>query len=152
MFQKNKTFNCGCKPLPTYKGVECLSGVFFYKLKRNASARGLPVEVTKEFLWKLFVSQQRKCALTGIPLTLRARGEVDASVDRIDSARGYVPGNVQWVHKDINRMKLDFTEERFLTLCRRVVEHHDRITPSKPMPARQARQKRQRPGRRSSRE
>ena len=39
-----------------------------------------------------------------------------ASLDRIDPTKGYIEGNIQWVHKDVNRMKMDFTETRFLEL------------------------------------
>jgi hypothetical protein len=45
------------------------------------------------------------------------------SVDRIDSLRGYVEGNVQWVHKKINIMKNVYSQEEFIILCKQVVKH-----------------------------
>ena len=60
------------------------------------------------------------CALSGRPITYktkaRERGPT-ASLDRIDSSKGYVKGNVQWIHKDINRMKLNMCEETFVEWC-----------------------------------
>jgi len=46
-----------------------------------------------------------------------------ASVDRIDSSIGYVMGNIQWVHKDINKMKSDFSQELFIAWCGLVASH-----------------------------
>lgn len=34
-----------------------------------------------------------------------------------------MPGNVQFVYKDINFMKWSLPEDRFLSLCRAVVEN-----------------------------
>ena len=45
-----------------------------------------------------------------------------ASLDRIDSNKGYVTDNIQWVHKDINYMKSDLDEQQFIHYCRLVVQ------------------------------
>ena len=47
-----------------------------------------------------------------------------ASIDRIDSNKGYIEDNVVWVHKDINIMKNKFSKEYFLMLCKKIVENH----------------------------
>ena len=49
-------------------------------------------------------------------------GQGTASLDRIDSSKGYVKGNVQWVHKDINKMKTDFEQSIFIKLCKSVAD------------------------------
>ena len=41
-----------------------------------------------------------------------------------DHTLGYVPSNVQWVHKDINKIKFNMSEERFVELCCLVAEKH----------------------------
>ena len=43
-----------------------------------------------------------------------------ASLDRTDSAKGYVKGNVQWVHKNINLMKGTFSQKEFIAICKLV--------------------------------
>lgn len=50
-------------------------------------------------------------------------GETTASLDRIDPRKDYVKGNVQWVHKDVNRIKQAFNEERLLEVCKAIIEH-----------------------------
>lgn len=52
-----------------------------------------------------------------------SRGETTASLDRIDSNRGYTQDNVQWVHKDVNKMKMDLNQQIFVELCRAIAAH-----------------------------
>lgn len=64
------------------------------RLRRSAEKRGYAFEVSME--WNLF--QEQICAITGdyIP-------SIDeASLDRIDSSKGYIEGNVQWVTYQAN--------------------------------------------------
>lgn len=85
--------------------------------------RKLPKEfsITIEELWERFLKQNRQCALTGIELTFGKKQT--ASLDRIDSDKGYIPGNIQWVHKDLNIMKNNFNTEKFLGYCKLVCEN-----------------------------
>jgi len=48
----------------------------------------------------------------------------DASLDRIDNSKGYHLNNVQWVHKDVNRMKWIFEQDYFIKLCNKVSEYN----------------------------
>jgi len=127
---KNETNNCGCAVRGNWRGHGDLSLTYFGQLKRNAKARDISFDVSIEQLWELFVKQNGKCALTGINLNLtkkRSDPNTTASVDRIDSSKPYVVGNVQWVHKDINLMKQDLDQERFLSLCRDVTAYDDAL-------------------------
>lgn len=104
---------------PNWKGHGEVSGEAFNKVRSGAKKRGIPLEVSPAELHELWIAQNRKCALTGIPLIM---GET-ASLDRINSDKSYCPGNLQWVHKVINIMKNDFPEEVFIDMCRLVSEH-----------------------------
>lgn len=129
--------SCGCayrnRPAmlgannPAFSGHEGLLGSRFSEIKNSAKRRGLAFEVTKEFLWDLFEEQDRKCALSGVPLKFGRMYhplETNASLDRIDSARGYVVGNLQWVHKDVNKIKRDLDQGLFLEWCQRISDHN----------------------------
>lgn len=86
------------------------------------------VTITAQDLQEQWDLQKGVCALTGLPLELRTGGhdrKATASVDRIDSDVGYFPDNIQWVHKDVNRMKSYYTEARFFEICKLVIEHKD---------------------------
>ena len=47
-----------------------------------------------------------------------------ASLDRIDSSKGYIEGNVQWVHKDINKIKTDMSDNKFIEWCKLIAEYN----------------------------
>ena len=87
-------------------------------------------EDAKKFLYELLFKKQKCiCALSGLPIIIATTIEGDkhggttASLDRIDSSKGYTRDNVQWVHKWINFMKQDFTQEEFITFCVAVAKH-----------------------------
>jgi hypothetical protein len=111
---------------PGWKGHEGISGTIWNYIKQSARKRSIEFNISIEFIWDLFLKQNKKCALSGTDIILaetnskHMHGLTTASLDRIDSAKGYVEGNVQWVHKDINRMKTNFGQDRFLELCMRV--------------------------------
>jgi hypothetical protein len=104
-----------------------LSSTKFRGIKAKAKHRGQEFRITIDYAWKLFLAQEKKCNLTDLPLTLSpssmSKGASTASLDRIDSSRGYVKGNVQWVHVDINFMKHSLSLKDFVRLCRLVADH-----------------------------
>ncbi len=73
----------------------------------------------------IFKAQKCKCAISGLPIRLGAMLYKTASLDRIDSSKGYVISNVQWVHKDINRMKNNFNQEYFVGICKIISEFNN---------------------------
>lgn len=105
-----------------WNGHEEISGDIFYKIKHGADIRDIPFNLTKEFLWKLFLKQDRKCALSGMKIALKVlrRDKSTASLDRIDSNKGYTEDNVQWIHKDVNLMKNAFAQDYFISVCKLV--------------------------------
>lgn len=130
--------SCGCKRRTTLKALNWtgfgeISGHYWYVVNAGAKARGLQVSVTIEEAWALFLEQDRACALTGRPLTFAAtaRTSVDtqtASFDRIDSSKGYIVGNVQWIHKDLQDMKMAKPQDEFVRLCKLVAVFASRDT------------------------
>jgi len=58
--------------------------------------------------------------LSGLDISFTGK---TASLDRIDNEKGYVEGNVQWVHKDINNMKHTYPNDYFVNLCQQVALH-----------------------------
>ena len=78
-------------------------------------------DLTKEFLYSLYLKQNKKCTITGrdifLAKNIKEYKKNTASLDRIDSKKGYNKKNVQWVHKNINIMKWDFDIKYFIELC-----------------------------------
>lgn len=89
--------------------------------------------ITLDELWKVGEKQQWRCALTGVPLEFTRggsewRGRVcnrrSCSLDRIDSSKGYVPGNIQLVTWEVNCIKTDMDNKEFIELCKQVAKTH----------------------------
>lgn len=90
-------------------------------------ARLLDCTITVEYLADLWDTQGGKCAYSGRDLYFGDGpnyGGGNASVDRTDSSKGYVPGNVRWVDVNINRAKWEQDPQSFIQMCRDVVEHN----------------------------
>jgi hypothetical protein len=124
VLKNNLTNNCGCAPRGRWQGVGKLSNTFLGRIKRNAKLRNIEFNLTAEELWKLFIDQNEKCAITDLPIefSLKTFDKSTASLDRIDSKKGYTLNNVQWVHKDVNIMKMDFDMNYFIDICKMVVK------------------------------
>lgn len=111
----------------TWDGVGELSKTIFSALRNRATNKGHNFEVSLTYLWELYLAQDRKCALTGWDLFF-GKGTYSkdrtASLDRIDSSRGYVEGNLQWVHRNVNYMKREYPNDKFITMCQLVAENN----------------------------
>lgn len=121
--------SCGCSrglksQQAKYKEIR---GAYWNSLIYGAKSRNLDFSITQEYAWDIFVNQNRKCPLSGLILYFGKfkSKEQTASLDRIDSSKGYIEGNVQWVHKDINWMKKNKKDEDFITMCRHVANTAD---------------------------
>ena len=107
-----------------WSGIGAIGRDYWTRVKKGAKARKLKLTVTHKYVAALFEKQGGRCALSGRSICALTRLGT-ASLDRIDSSKGYVPGNVQWVHKQINWMKGAIPECEFVALCREVVAHHE---------------------------
>jgi hypothetical protein len=129
--------SCGClvKELRSHKrnlnsvrwtGYMEISGTHFGNIKYSARQRNIKFDLTIEYIWDLFIKQNRRCAISNIELvfskTKRCFGTT-ASLDRIDSSKGYIERNVQWIHKDINYMKTDMLDKEFINWCKIIVDY-----------------------------
>lgn len=126
-------------PMPVNRtGHEGLSGTHYFSIKYGAIRRGLDFNLSPEFLWNLYLKQNKLCALTGLPITLVNKiknNNVDwniitASVDRIDSSKGYEPNNVQWVHKEANKLKNDYSMNELVYWCGLIHKLHGNPEPN----------------------
>ena len=130
------TTSCGCmreqyakitgKLNTNFKGYEGICNKFWTRINKNARKRNLVVTCTLKDIWELYLKQDKKCAVTGIPIKFGRTDkpiETTASLDRIDSKLGYIKNNIQLVHKDVNIMKNSFSVDYFVNLCRMVVKN-----------------------------
>ena len=118
---KGQSKSCGCEKKHLRKGYEEITGAYWCNKKFDACKRNLDFFIEKKYMWDLYVSQNKKCALSGVDLSFDSEEEVKKpSIDRIDSKKGYILNNVQWVSQKINIMKWKLDQDLFLFFCKKV--------------------------------
>lgn len=85
---------------------------------RKALQRKHDCDIDLAYLKALWEQQKGRCVYTGLPLRTRnhktGHALIDiASLDRIDSSKGYLKGNVQFISTALNLAKSDLPDERF---------------------------------------
>lgn len=96
---------------------------------RNAKRRYCEFDLTLEYLKELWESQKGICPYSGVKLNLSTYTGLknnpiySASLDRIDSSKGYVKGNVQYVSICMNYMKCQLTHEQTIKLCQLIADN-----------------------------
>lgn len=101
---------------PRSLGLNNIDRYFWEKAKdceRRAKIKKWPYDIDHIFLRDLFQKQEGRCHYSGIPMSLFSeKGRTNiaasynvASVDRIDSNRGYTKDNIVWTINCINMFK-----------------------------------------------
>lgn len=126
---KGTTTSCKCNQYKkgegvyNFNGYKEISGTKWCSIKSNADRRGLEFKITKEFVWCKILEQDNKCYFSDLPISFLNK---TASIDRLNSSIGYIESNIVLVHKDINRMKTDFSVEYFNKLCELVSKNKNK--------------------------
>lgn len=79
-------------------------------------------DLDRIYLQELWGEQGGKCALTGITMVHKFGDPRSASIDRIDSSKGHIKGNIQIICLAINRMKHTMSSEQTLTFLQEISE------------------------------
>jgi hypothetical protein len=101
-------------------------GSYVSVVRLRSKNRVYDFDLDANYLWQLYLNQNKKCALSGLDIFFNSTsrsGDGNASLDRKDSNKGYTKENVQWVHKDINRIKWELEEKYFLSLVESIYKH-----------------------------
>lgn len=133
----NPIHSCGCrlkrkgKEHPNWGGYGGITGNWWstHVNRERKQNKRVPVEIsiTIEQAWEIFLAQKGRCALSGVELFFGKTSSTNsASLDRIDSSKGYIPQNVQWVHKHVNFMKRTYSMEYFIDFCHKIAQTHPR--------------------------
>ena len=136
--------SCGCKhpnnhfqfdKHPNWKGYKTIPKTYWHSLRIAAKNRNIEFNITMEDMHNQLIKQNHKCNLSNILLIISSRRQYKtntASIDRIDSSKGYTPDNIQWVHKDINLMKNKFPQEYFIETCHKISQSHQHLPNNTP--------------------
>lgn len=124
-------YSCGChsgesRSNKLWKGYEEISSSYWSSLKHGAKLRNFEFDITIEYAWELFLKQNRKCSLSGVDIifTRNIKHGQTASLDRVDSTKGYIESNIVWVHKDVNILKSNFTNTQLIYWSKLIYQHN----------------------------
>jgi hypothetical protein len=130
----NSVTSCGHTKLANgrFKNKSPFPFDYFTHIKRNARLRNIYFDesITTQILYDILLSQDKKCSFTGLDINLyvskKDKISQTGSLDRIDSKKGYTIDNIQWVHKDLNKMKWHLNNSYFIDMCKAVIRSHDK--------------------------
>lgn len=109
--------------------LDNVPNAYWQQVLRSAKARDHAVLLSSKEAWSLYVGQNGKCALSGVEIGFRGwRSRGTASLDRISSDGDYTVNNVQWLHKDVNRMKDTLPQDVFIQWCITIARHYGEHT------------------------
>jgi len=118
--EKNNTLYDISKHSSNKKDEYSLFRPHFRRIKRRKHEHNVTLDDLKE-QWNI---QSGKCAYSKVQListNLDVKHNISpiylASLDRIDSNKGYVKGNIQWISAAMNHAKNSMSHEETLKLC-----------------------------------
>ncbi len=94
---------------------------------RRVKSRDKECNINLDYLLEIWDLQKGICPYTGIQLKNPSYSKKNckiytASLDRIDSSKGYIEGNVQFISMSINNMKNSMSHEETIKLCKIIAE------------------------------
>lgn len=126
--------SCGCRRLRAsykhhlFKGFGEISSTYWNGIISSAKDRNIEFNINIEYAWNLFLTQNRICVFSGEILNFASNSKTNdrtASLDRIDSTKGYIEGNLQWIHKDLQNMKGAMKDQLFIQWCDKIIKYRN---------------------------
>ena len=103
---------------------------YIKQIKKGSKRKELSSDIDLEYLSQLWLTQNGQCAITKQKLILRTHYNYKikqrpdmASLDRIDSDKGYIKGNVRFVCLMYNYAKNVYNDEEVIKFCKLVVDN-----------------------------
>ena len=103
----------------------------FTQLRSKRLKQRIPVTIDYNYILNLYYKQDGRCALSGVKLThlssnilkMFDRNPNNISIDRKDTTKGYISGNIQLVCKRVNIMKHSLTDKQFKVWIKKISKH-----------------------------
>ena len=97
-----------------------LSVSLFNKIKEQALKNHLKFEIDYDYANSVFKNQNKRCTFCKKPFN----NSNDMFLNLIQPSKGYVKGNVEWINKDIAKMKHNLSNHDFLKICKKIVKFY----------------------------
>lgn len=99
--------------------------------KRNANNKNFEFNIDLKYLRRIWNKQNGICPLTGWNLIIKSYSNKSdklqiyhASLDRIDSKKGYIKGNVRFISIMANYAKHRWNDEEVIEFCKAVADNN----------------------------
>lgn len=98
----------------------------FRRMLSSCRKRNKECDLDLQYLKDLWELQNGKCVVTGVDLVLKDsyNKNYQASIDRIDSSKGYIKGNIRFTSVSVNWLKSNLDDNHlmeFFQICKMVV-------------------------------
>lgn len=100
-------------------------------IRKNSKQKNQEYNIDTEYLKQLWDEQNGICPFTNKKLILRTHSNDEikkcpyqASLDRIDNAKGYVKGNVRFVALIFNYARNNFSDQEVIDFCKMVAKEN----------------------------
>jgi hypothetical protein len=99
------------------------------RVQASANGRGIEFNLSKEFLYELYVKQKGLCHYIGEKMKLKIYSGIKPNreniekfknyltIDRLDSSKGYIEGNVVLCTLKVNTAKGSLSYDEFVQIC-----------------------------------
>ena len=100
-------------------------------VRKKEKKNMIEVNIDSKYLIELWDKQKGTCPYTRVKLYVAKRDSKNndhrylASLDRIDSSKGYIKGNVQFVSTSINYMKNNRTDKQTKDFIKEIVNNYE---------------------------
>lgn len=99
--------------------------------RSRAKKKGLPFNLTREYVINMFNEQGGLCYYSGLTMSIvksditKTHDPLKMSLDCVDPEKGYVEGNVVWCAYCVNALKLKMSKDDMVDICRAIVKKAD---------------------------
>jgi len=105
-----------------YSKVDSLDAIL-QAVEKQARYRGKEFGLTRDQVHELWQQQQGQCCYSGLPMTTELGHPNKITLDRIDSSKGYILGNVALCTYRVNLMKREMSVQEFSEIID-TLHHH----------------------------
>jgi hypothetical protein len=104
--------------------LESFVSITLSAAKSRAKKHNLELNIDNKYLTNLILKCNGKCAATGLNLSAKIGCPFKASIDRINSNKGYVKGNIRVVAAMFNFMKQDYSDKQFAHIAKAFLKNN----------------------------
>jgi cytidyltransferase-like protein len=130
--KRGSTKSCGCLSPKLYPNTGEILGRYWSSTIRGAKKRNIPFLIDTNEAWKIYLDQDRKCNLTNLPIYFSKNAKKlslgNASLDRVDNNEGYIVGNIQWLDKNVNLIKQNFSQQYFIDTAIKITKFNNQFS------------------------